>query len=66
MLLLRCTAQNIVLSGGNTLFRKLASRMQKSIDERVQGRLKANRARMGAHVAVRAARAVYVEARQLG
>lgn len=42
--------RNIVLSGGNTLFKKLASRLQKSIDARVQERLELNRMKLGAHL----------------
>ena len=42
--------ENIVLSGGNTLFKKLATRLQKSIDARVQERFAANAVRLGGRV----------------
>lgn len=45
----RALYKNIVLSGGNTVFKKLATRLQKNINKRVQGRLSANRKKLGSH-----------------
>lgn len=38
--------QNVVLSGGNSLFRKLASRLERDIKGRVDKRLRANAERL--------------------